>query len=60
MCFAPQRSAIFADRNLQNVLGTVSFFQHFHLQMCFAPQRRAIFADGNFQNASDKEVFRTF
>ena len=29
MCFAPQRRAVFADRNLQNVLGTVSSFNIF-------------------------------
>ena len=36
MCFAPQRRALFRQRNLV-------CFVHFDLEMCFAPQRRAIF-----------------
>ena len=42
MCFAPQRRALFQQRNFQKCSEHVVFL-HFDLEMCFAPQRRAIF-----------------
>ena len=47
-CFAPQRCAIFRDRNIKNCSGP-ECFAHFGLQICFAPQPRAIFLRSELQ-----------
>ena len=59
MCFAPQRRAIFPERNFQNG-SEAAVFCTFWRTNVFAPQRRAIFPDRNFQNGSEIVVFCAF
>ena len=61
MCLAPQRQAIFPDRNSQNrSRPSLRCLTHFDLKMCFAPQGRAIFEHRNFKNCSDRVVLCAF
>ena len=54
MCFAPQRRALFRQRDFQKCSDAeVS-------QMCFAPQRRALFRHLNFQSARNLRCFVHF
>ena len=60
MCFSQQRRANFARQNFQKWSQTVSFFEHFDLQMRFSLQQLAIFWHRNFQKWSEHAVFCTF